>query len=308
MKSRVRWVFLIILCSVWAVHAGEPVAEPTAKAPIPAITDIEAQYFKLRDKLCLSKAVKRGDARPLEALKKPTMDIIGPVKVEGFSGEGKLAIEPDYDAENPCDTLDGLYFFNASEGLHVTTSSLLVNYSARHPEQGKRSSAPTSMEDLYALSSDPDVDSDLYTQIPVRTTKGQNFAYASLYGEFSDIGPYLPDHISVVVWVGNRRFTLSAPAKEKVPDIPECDKVWEEFAARSGKADETYQEATSNGKQIQDRALDERMKHASGRIREQGFAAFKACYRKTALEKSLFVPFVGQAQALVDRVKADYPH
>lgn len=307
MYSRASRVFLIIfLCSVWAVYADELVAEPAANVPTPAITDADMKYFIARDELCL-KIVQEGDVGILEALKKQTMDIIGKVTVEGFSGDGnlELAIYLEYEGEDPCNTLDGLYFYSAHEGLRVTTSSFILNYAARHSKQSEGASLPDSMEDLYALSSAPDVNSDLYAQIPVRTAKGQDFAYASLYRTTSDddIGPKLPDTISAIVWVGNRRFTLSAPAK--TPDIPECDKIWKDFSARSERAKDTYQEATSNGKEIEDDALNERLRYASERILERGVAAFKACYGKAVLEKSVFAPFVEQAQALVDRVKAD---
>jgi len=291
-STKVSSAFLIVyLFGALSVHA----AEPTAKTPIPAFTDTEAKYFKLRDKLCISKEVQQSDYSSLEALKRPTRSIIGTVNVDGFKGEGELTIIPGYDDENPCDYLDGLSFPGDNEFLDVTTASFLVNYLARH------SHAPASMEDLYAVSADAG-SSEVYMVIPVHKANGQDFIYASLYGSFSDIGPYLPDRISVYVWVGKRRFSFSEEAKEKAPEIPECSKVWKDYVARADKADAIYREATSNGKEIRDKTQDERLSHESARIREQGFAAFRACYRKVASERSLSKAFVEQAQSMVNRI------
>jgi len=300
MHSRSGCIFLIVLLfGVMPSYAAVPVG----KTPIPAFTDIEAKYFVLRDKLCLSKEVRRGEVKPLEVLKEPTLNIVGTVKIEGFAGKGGLAIEPGYDGENPCDHLDGLQFSHGGEGLTVTTASFLANYLARHP-QGGHSGAPTSMEELYALS-DTGAKPDNYADIPVRAVKGQDVVSAYLYGGASDIGPYLPDHISVEVWVGQRRFTLNAQANAQAPEIPECSKIWQEFAAKADKANEIYQEATGNGRQIPDKAVERKMRRASERIREDGLAAFQACYRKVAREKALYAPFVEQAQSMADRLKGE---
>lgn len=295
MCSRVGSLFLVLsLLSGGAAHADEP----AAKRAIPAITDAEARYFKMRDKLCLSQEVKESDYRPLEALRQPTLEFVGPVRVDGFEGEGALSSEPGEDGENPCDYLDGLTYSSSNQTLDITTTAFLVNFLQRHAH------APTSMEDLYGVTSSPN-DPTTFAVIPVQKRKGQDYAYATLYGTFSDSGPYLPDHISVIVWVGNRRFTLSGAAKEKAAEIPECSELWKKYAARIDEANEIYRKATSNGKEIQDVALDKKLSNAPEHIREQGAAAFRACYRKLAQERTLFTPFIEQAQSMVDSVHTD---
>jgi hypothetical protein len=292
MYSKAGNILLIIFLSLGGAAGA---AEPVAKTPLPATTDAEAKYFKMRDKLCLSQEVKQGDYQPLEPLRPLAEEIVGTVRVDGFKGEGDLSIVPGYDGQNPCDYLDGLTFSNAHEVLDVTTIGFLVSFLQRH------SHALGSVEDVYSLSSKPD-DPTTFAVIPVQKGKGQDFVHATLYGAFSDSGPYLPDQLSVEVWVKNRRFTLSAPAKAKAPEIPECSKVWEKYAARIDRADEIYRRATSNGKEIRDLALDKKLSDAPVRIREQGAAAFHACYRNLAQERSVFAPFVEQAQSMVDRI------
>ncbi|HKB59505.1 MAG TPA: hypothetical protein VKC56_05595 [Gallionellaceae bacterium] len=289
----------IFLAAALLLSGTACAGEPGTKTPIPVISSAEANYLKLRDSAC--KSIKdKGvytDYSPLDALQEPTEKIIGPINVDGFSGKGGLTILPDEDGETPCDKLDGLAYGSSDhKSLTVTTASLLINFSAdpSHP--------PSSMEDLYAMSVIPN-DPDVFAVLPVQKAVGQDFVYATLYEAAQDYGPFPPNMISVDVWIGNRRFTMSGEVK--APEIPECSKIWKNYDARADRAVGIYRDATSNGKVIHDANLENHLRAAPDRIRENGMAAFESCYRKFVPEPSILTPFLKQAQSMVNRIHPD---
>ena len=244
----------------------------------------ENKYFRMRDKLCKSKEVGS-----LDSLKQPIRDIIGPFRIDGFSGEGELAFGSEYDTDNPCDQLDGLLFYNkhTKETLQVTTKGLIDNYLERQGVIGKKNSSDTRpLYEIYvALSDMSDADLNEFSVdyeglIPVKKQGWQDFAYAEFYTGGQELGPWQPSNIKVVVGIKGRVFMLDSPVIEGNYEIPKCKRIWDKVAGMLYSSD-----------------------RKSGDMVDDGYMAYRRCYVKHAKSQPFFAILTSQAQSMVARLK-----
>ncbi len=162
---------------------------------------LEETYLETRDGLIrqFEKSEQPVDERPaLTELEKQMRTIVGPVRIEGFSGQGNINLLT-LKTESGYAQVDGLRFDSKHETLFVTTQGLFKHYLSEHPELPQAIIAISKDEDFYRRVFHADAGIMHYAEVPVECADGQSFAQAFLGVSGQDIGPFIPNEMFVFV-------------------------------------------------------------------------------------------------------------
>lgn len=235
---------------------------------------LEDQYFATRDNYIQTLSTAGTPEKPaddrgaLAVLEKKIKKIIGPVKVEGFGGEGEINLETLIE-ELGFGQLDGLRFNSTNASLVVTTPRLLNRYLSDGKYITKSLAALAENEAFYTAGTSSDAAVSLYAPVQLIKNNNADSAYAYLGLIAQDIGPFLPDRIFVLAKRGERIFIATLGLGERAPDIEACKKVWFD----KEKKDE-----------------------------EAAYSAYKECYGKNIRETEFYKDVSKQADDIVKRI------
>jgi tetratricopeptide (TPR) repeat protein len=243
----------------------------------PKKANLEEQYLETRDNFIHQfKKENKEDVDGKQAfpeLQKQLETIIGPIEVEGFPKQGEINIGLDTLLNSGLDanSLDGLRFDSEKECLVVTTEKLLNNYLIRHPELSKNRNELSIEGDFHTWVCSQDAAVVHYTDLPIKSVKGQSFARAFL-GIYSQDPSAIsaPTHIFIFVSRADKIFLVSAATKVKINEIPQCINEWKQ----EGKGEYTDEAAN----------------------------IYYRCFRREAKKESFFPLLTKQAQSIVDRL------
>jgi hypothetical protein len=295
-------------------------------APVAALaTSPEDDYLaaRERDSAELDKLSAPEDRAARDALKdKDTRDLVrrlgamtGPFALAGYPAEGRL--NPELASPNePLGNLDGLAFQGPDEvhagdaGAALVTTDGLLDRWLRHPTRQfqdgdtrakialpRAAAAAVATAGFYTLALghiSPAV--ARYAILPVPAPPGAKFATAML--ATTDIGPEIPatpDRLFVALEKSGRVFLVSASPATPIPAIAACDAV---LSAYDGKADAA--EKAFNRAGDLNPAVEARVEKRVAKLRDQGQAAFLACFEDRIKSTPAFSAATRQATAIVE--------
>jgi len=255
----------------------------------------EQRYFETRDSFIrkLENATKPVEVSPdLGELEKQLRTIVGPVRIEGFPGQGRIDL-PTLQSEFAPGQVDGLRFDSRSESLFVTTEQLLRHYLSERPELPQSLEAISKSGDFYRRVFHWDAGVVYYADVPVKSRAGQAFVHVFLGVSAQDIAPFIPNEIFVFVSTGKQIRLANAPATVEISDIPQCRREWGTFNRKASDALAMYRSShLKNRKAIEDHF----------RYEAQGFEAYQRCFGREAKSQPFFAALEVQAQSIVDRM------
>jgi len=275
-------VLLLILTGLTACSALKP------QSP-------ENRYFETRDSFIrkLENATKPVETSPdLAELEKQLRTIVGPVRIEGFPGQGRIDL-PTLQSDFAHDQVDGLRFDSDRETLFVTTGNLLRHYLSERPELPQSIEAISKNGDFYRRVFHWDAGVAYYADVPVKSRAGQAFVHAFLGVSAQDIAPFIPNEIFVFVSTGKQLRLVNAPATVEISDIPQCRGVWEKINQKSSEALAIYRASQLKNK----KAIEDHF-----RLETEGFEAYQRCFSREAKNQPFFTALIKQAQSIVDRL------
>jgi len=264
----------------------------TASALLKA-ESLEEDYFATRDgfiRRFANGASPSDERQALTELEGKIRAILGPLNIEGFSGQGKINLWTLRN-EMGFGQVDGLRFNSGTEFLFVTTRSLLNPYLAGHPGLPRDIIGLSRTGDFYRRVFHADAGVTLYAEVPVKSANGKTFVRAFLGVAAQDIGPFIPNGIFVFVSTGRQiRIAYADPAVE-IRDIPQCRSEWEAFNRKSAAAYEIY---------LSSRLKDNQAFDDFHRYEVQGFEAYCQCFGREAKDRPFFDSLKKQAQSIAD--------
>jgi hypothetical protein len=266
-----------------------PTSQPTHNAV--------AKYFETRDSFIqkFETSAATPDDRPeLSELAGLMKAIVGPVNIEGFSGNGDLNLETLV-KELGFGQADGLAFRSKEERLFVTTDEVLKRYVEQWPGLPKDLKELSGTGEFYRKTFSSDAAVTLYAEVPVTDTDPGSFVRAFLGLTAQDIGPFVPKSVFVFVSKGGHILAVYSPVATEIAEIPQCRSEWDEFEKKSAEAYEAYKASGLRNQQ----AFDQNIK-----LEEQGFEAYHRCYDREARNQEFFGPLKTQVQAIADRLRA----
>ena len=229
----------------------------------------------------------------LSDLEKQLRTILGPVRIDGFPGEGKINLEALQKGRADFGLLDGLAFGkDGPETLIVTTDGLLKDYLKNHAKLPTGLKA-LSRNDLFYTLIFGDAAVVSFADLPVKNPDGTSYVHAFLGRETQDIGPMVPFQIYVFAHRPGRLLLVYAHVKTEFDKIPECGREWDRFEKKASEADAAYQASKDK---------DEKLRDECGKLREDGFKAYVACFGQKVKGAPSFAAATRQAQSIVDRL------
>lgn len=257
-----------------------------------------------QERIQRSQPVGRYEYAVLEELEDLITPIIGEVKVAGFSQQGTINLETLVE-DIGFGMVDGLKYsqkkFNHElPTLFVTTKSLLANYLQSNPEYPKELSLLAesgkfgSSTNFYSEVFDSDASVTNYMELPIKPAKGQAFARAYI-GIFSqDIGPSFPPYqIFVIASRKDKIYLITATAKTKIEQIPQCKKQSDALWKKSEELLSEYRKSKLNDSSLFDK---------SEKYENQSFLEYQHCFGREAKKQKFFAPLITEVQSIVDRL------
>lgn len=263
-------------------------AGPAAPAPVRTYLAVRDAY--VRDLAAKGDAATDAQERRARAdLEKRLRAIVGPVRLPGLAGEGKLNLETLREDELGFGQLDGLRFeWGADTTLLVTTRPLLDAYlaaDARLPaDLAAVARSPAAFEDFFRRVFSADVAFPWFGDVPVRGA-GVELALAALALPAQDLGPWPPTELAVVVVTGERVLVARSTLRPPPEQLAACEAEW---TAGEAKADAARAAGASGRDQ--------------DRHREDAFDAYRRCYARELPGRPAFAAIARRAQELVDRL------
>jgi hypothetical protein len=267
----------------------------TAVADSPEENYLSARNGYIRK---LAKADEGADKDTLEKaalsdLEKQIRKIIGPVKIKGFPGEGRINLETLQKNMAESDLLDGLSFGkNGPETLLVTTDGLLKDYLKNHPDLPTDVKAVSRSDSFYTVVFG-DAAVVIFADLPVKSPDGKSYVHAFLGRETQDIGPLVPFQIYVFVHRPGRLLLVYAHAKTEFAKVPECEREWDRFEKKASEKNAAYHASKEKNEKLDDEW---------SKIRDDGFKAYVKCFGQKVQSAPTFAPATSQAQSIVDRL------
>lgn len=209
------------------------------------------------------------DRRVLAELEHYLHRIIGPVKLDGLPGKGKINLET-LQLDGRFGMLDGLRFEGKEWAAVVTTRSLLDEYLSTS-EWPNDIDALASDGTFYGSVIDWDSFFASFGEFPTSKEEQSEIARAFLMFNGQDVG----DVPSVIVLFFVKRDKVVVAwryTKEKMKPLPECRNEWKK-----------YQDT------------------------EQAFDSYRACFAAHLKDQPYFSALQTQAQSMVDRLQKIIP-
>ncbi|OWT67974.1 MULTISPECIES: hypothetical protein [unclassified Achromobacter] len=166
------------------------------------------------------------DQEALLKLEATLRKLIGPLDLQGFPAEGKIALETLEQDQEGSGGLDGLSY-TATDGqrqLLVTTKALLTawfNTNGQVVERDDALAAATTTPEFYTAAINDGAAVYNYASLPVQTGKSGGISEAILFKQGQDdVAPAAPDQIGVTEIHGDRVYVLWQ--KITVQDVAQC--------------------------------------------------------------------------------------
>jgi hypothetical protein len=240
----------------------------------------------------LTDAEIRKEARARDALGKQMRTVIGPLNVNGFSGEGVYNVGSLFEGDIETGTLDGLLFTrNKDVRLVVTTTSLAERWikspdglAATKREMPKDLKSALALELFYTRASSFAAAVSSMGELPVTKPAGADFAYAMLSTRRQDIGAAPATEMLVGVLAPPRLYVVSTPIAP-IRMMPACEKLAKDADVRAGR----MQRGGSD---------------AAEAVRQQGDADMLKCFAARVKSSPEFARLTKQAQDIADGLVA----
>jgi hypothetical protein len=245
------------------------------------------------------------DEAALATLQKRLIDIVGPVRVEGFAKTAKINLETLSREGMGVDMLDGLAFAPASGAqedsvLIATTKPLLEEWlkqRAAEPDAAFRT--PSKVEDalrsdnFYTFAFGADSAFGWAGEIGIAKPAGVEFVFAGIGRRAQVDDPTPVDRLVVAVIKGERALIAEVAAGVTIPEYPTCKPIWTRAQAKSAALAKAYSAGGSK-----DEALDK----ASTAATADGARAWLACVGGRAKQSPFYPALKRQAQDLAARM------
>ncbi|WP_233237442.1 hypothetical protein [Bordetella sp. LUAb4] len=170
------------------------------------------------------------DQQALLELQATLRKLVGPLDIEGFPAEGKIALETLEQDQEGSGGLDGLSYTSADgqRQLLVTTKALLTawfNTNGQVVERDDALAAAITTPEFYTAVINDGAAVYRYAALPVETDKTGTIAKAILFKQGQDdVAPAAPDQIGVTEIHGNRVYVLWQ--KITVHDVAQCKNAY----------------------------------------------------------------------------------
>lgn len=256
---------------------------------------LEDKYIKTRNDFIrqFKKATPPDDRAALAKLEKQIRTIVGPLKIEGFPGQGKINLLTLEKSDLGFGQVDGLRFDSGQTSNFVTTTNLLKHYLTEHSKLPKDLHDISSAGDFYSLVFHSDAAVTYFVKLPIKPSANGQYSHAFLGVTAQDIGPFIPKEIFVFVSKGDQIRISTAPVAVKLEQIPKCKSEWERFSKKKAEAYEVY---------LSSQLKNQKAFNDSVRAEEQGFKAYCQCYERESKNQQFFAPLTKQAQSIADRL------
>jgi hypothetical protein len=283
------------------------IAAALCAAPGASAAPPEQAYLAARDHAIAVLKQKSGDKQVAEdkrlraGLEAQLKSLIGPLRLEGFSGEATMSPESLLVDDIGSGALDGISVAAAKENAGsalVTTDGLMQHWLNAHKDWWKKEANPPTgaesafhSEAFYTQAVSTDAAVSIFAPLPIRKPDGAGVAVALLVQQSQDLAIDPPSEIAVAVTKGPKVFIAIVNAETKTAPIAACDAVWQGFKAKSDAAQKKYQDSGLK---------DERSFNESTLLEDDGAKALHKCWSEQASRAPEFPALVKQAQALAD--------
>jgi hypothetical protein len=257
----------------------------------------EQQYLLTRDAYVnkfekASGNIDNEDDSALKALDIQLKEVIGPVKINGFSVNGKINLGTLQKGNADFDNLDGIRFEGNNETLCVTTESLLRSYLSKHPELPANMDTLSKSGEFFCHVFNEDAAVSHFAEVPIQNSRDLSFVHAFL-GLFSqDVGAIVPDTIFIFASKNKKVFLIAASAKDLITQIPQCENGWNSFNQKSSDSLEKYRASQLENKKAFSDGLE---------FEEAGFTAYRHCFDREVKNQKYFAPLLERVQSIIDR-------
>jgi hypothetical protein len=270
----------------------------------------EEDYLAARDAYIKQFAHSAQDDATLKAYERALADlqarlrrIIGPVRINGFPGDGKINLDALDQDDEGFGLLDGLAYAGADEKARVlvTTASLFDKWLAAHAHFWPESPLPQDMgaalkrDDFYTQAINNDAAVVTYAEVPVARPAWATFAFAVLDARTQDAAPPVPFEMIITVRRAERVFIVTAKTAVAAGPIAACEELHARLAAEAQAATDADQAADAK-----DAALHEKAEQ----LARKADRAYPDCFATQARGAEFFPALVKQAQGLIDALPA----
>jgi len=225
--------------------------------------------------------------------------IIGPVRISGFAGDGKISLDALDQDDEGFGLLDGLVYRSADEKAQVlvTTAGLFDKWLKAHASFWPESPLPPDMgaalkrDDFYTQAINDDAAVVTYAEVPIARPAWATLAFAVLDARTQDAVPPVPDEMIITVRSADRVFILSTKTAVAAGPIAACDALHARLAAQAQAASDA--DRAADGKDAALHAKAEQLARTADR-------AYPDCFAKEARHAAFFPALVKQAQELIE--------
>jgi len=225
--------------------------------------------------------------------------IVGTIDVQGLPKTGEINLDSLFKGDQGFGTLDGLVFTSKQNNTSVviSTVAILERWLKEHagwwgPKQANvplETTAAIREESFYTQAIKTDAAFFKFVEIPVTKPANAAAVYAMLSGRAQDNGLDKPDELIVTEISNGKIHIVSVPPVGEIVTFPACDKIWQESLRKASEPQE--KSSASDGKGEDESDVD-----ASEKIRDDGYAAYRACFAEHAKQEKYFPALTKQAQ------------
>jgi hypothetical protein len=250
------------------------------------------------DPVAPTDAASKDMERARGELAKRLRGVIGPLNVQGFSGEGDYSIGSLFKGDMEFGVLDGLVYAKRKDTRLVVTTTGLADRWFKSPdglftENGdmpKDLPGALMRDEFYTRATIGDAAVSNMGELPVTKPAGVEFVYAMLAIRRQDTVPGPAEEMLIGVIAGSRVYIVNAPIA-KIRMMPPCEKLFKDADAKADRMVEDNEKSKTKNENVVDEAE---------RVREQGDEAMRKCFAERVKTDPAFARATKQAQEFVD--------
>jgi hypothetical protein len=261
-----------------------------------------AKFNPPGDPVAPTDAASKEMERARTELAKRLRSLIGPLNVNGFSGEGEYSVGSLFKGDVEFGMLDGLVFKRGKETqLVVTTTTVAQSWIKSTDgllEEGQAApkdlASALVLDDFYTRATSSDAAASNMGELPVTKPAGADFAYAMLAIRRQDTGAGPAEQMLIGAIVPPRLYVLSTPIA-KIAMMPPCARLLMDTEAKADKMVADNEKSKTPSETIGDEAE---------KLRDQGDEAMRKCFAERVKSNPEFARLTKQAQDLIDALAA----
>jgi hypothetical protein len=268
------------------------------------LTERDAFIAKLNppgDPVAPTDAASKDMERARTELARRLRGLIGPLNVNGFSGEGDYSVGSLFRGDMEFGVIDGLVFTKGKDTRLVVTTIGIAAPWIKSPDgfvdnnvAPKDLPSALKLDEFYTRATVGDAAVSNMGELPVTKPAGVEFVYAMLAIRRQDTVPGAAEEMLIGAIVPPRVYIVNAPIA-KVKMMPPCEKLFKDADARADKMVEDNERSGNKSESVGDEAE---------RVREQGDEAMRKCFAERVKSDPTFVRLTKQAQDFVDALAA----